>query len=693
MSLTCVKMSEDVWLTCLTHALSTETEEIMGLLLGDIEYKNGNVIALIWGASPQTRSDRRKDRVETNPEQLAAASAQAEISLLLSFNTSYYYYNGHFLSILLLFHRMTTSTGRTTRVIGWYHSHPHITVLPSHVDVRTQGMYQLLDSGFIGLIFSCFSEDSFKVGRIQVIAFQSSDGKQSQISRPISLSPVNRNSVIDLESSSSSAEIAPVRSGAVIETSEQDISDSRMAGGNKVGGRSSDLGVLFANADASSVKKDRFGGSYNTNHSNDFVDIDPMDMSESMQEAMHRSNLDISGAEYVRKEVPLYVMPTSSLIKLDSPLTSFTDLQRVLYEEEQAAYNQAILQNMRDWKVHPLAFVHHTSTYQASMCKLIEYCLSPAISALQDRLRENETRVEYQIQGISSIGCSMLILKDEAKNLEAETVRMSNLSSGSPRQVPSHGPRGSVSPSSSMSGAGSRSKRGWGLVSQVLFLDIILAQVTGDRYLNHTWVANMLGDVDWRTVILDHANTSTFRGENHANDVVIPGLETEETLELSEEEEDPLIPSLSLLPALMFVPATGTAPPPTAELITSPAALAASSAVLSRMTSSEAVAAAVTTALTCLVLAALVLALAAAVVVVADPAGNLVTGFATGLDAMSTTLQAELSVLDAMLLGTHTRHYLIFKYSFWALEPSDLQRENERERDDMVEEILGVFFT
>ncbi|OMP00129.1 JAB1/Mov34/MPN/PAD-1 [Corchorus olitorius] len=32
-------MSEDVWLTCLTHALSTETEEIMGLLLGDIELK------------------------------------------------------------------------------------------------------------------------------------------------------------------------------------------------------------------------------------------------------------------------------------------------------------------------------------------------------------------------------------------------------------------------------------------------------------------------------------------------------------------------------------------------------------------------------------------------------------------------------------------------------------------------------
>lgn len=30
-------MSEEVWLTCATHALSTETEEIMGLLLGDIQ--------------------------------------------------------------------------------------------------------------------------------------------------------------------------------------------------------------------------------------------------------------------------------------------------------------------------------------------------------------------------------------------------------------------------------------------------------------------------------------------------------------------------------------------------------------------------------------------------------------------------------------------------------------------------------
>nr|AFK46473.1 unknown [Medicago truncatula] len=188
MSLTSVKMSEEVWLTCATHAFSTETEEIMGLLLGDIQHsKNGSVTALIWGASPQTRSDRRKDRVETNPEQLAAASALTD--------------------------KMTVTTGRTTRVIGWYHSHPHITVLPSHVNVRTQAMYQLLDSGFIGLIFSCYNEDANKIGKIQVIAFQSSDGKQNSMSRPIPLSPVNKSSIIHIDSSPSSSENLTTRSG------------------------------------------------------------------------------------------------------------------------------------------------------------------------------------------------------------------------------------------------------------------------------------------------------------------------------------------------------------------------------------------------------------------------------------------------------------------------------------------------
>lgn len=428
MSLTSVKMSEDVWLTCLTHALSTETEEIMGLLLGDVQCsKNGTVTALIWGASPQTRSDRRKDRVETNPEQLAAASAQAE--------------------------RMTVATGRTTRVIGWYHSHPHIIVLPSHVDVRTQAMYQLLDTGFIGLIFSCFSEDAQKVGRIQVIAFQSLDGKQSRTPKPIPLSPVNKSSFIDLESSLSSSENASTR-GEIL---EQDTCDSKSAVAIKGSGRTLDLGGFFSSADANYLGKDQTGSNLVAdNTQNAAIDVDPMDMTESMQEAMHRSNLDMSGAEYVRKEIPLQVLPTSSLLKLDSPLTSFIDLQRVLFEEEQTAYKQAIVQNMRSGKVHPLTFIHHTSTYQASLCKLMEYCLSPAINALQDRLRENEIR--------------LAMLTDEAKILESDALKGGELNLVSPRSLLSHGNRGSSSishrelPNSTdsrlVTGPGSRSRKG-----------------------------------------------------------------------------------------------------------------------------------------------------------------------------------------------------------------------------------------
>ena len=119
-----------------------------------------------------------QDRVEASPEQMARCSAIAE--------------------------SFSNKTGTLTRVVGWYHrcrttayqlqcrsqhlglawhiqscslsahqltfqaspsslcatvcSHPHITVLPSHVDVRTQAMYQMLDQGFVGLIFSAFNE-------------------------------------------------------------------------------------------------------------------------------------------------------------------------------------------------------------------------------------------------------------------------------------------------------------------------------------------------------------------------------------------------------------------------------------------------------------------------------------------------------------------------------------------------------
>jgi len=159
MSLSEVHITDSAYLVCLTHALTTEKEEVMGLLVGDIETlgtpQQQRTVARIQAVSILTRSDKRKDRVEISAEQLSSVSGEAE--------------------------KLSEKLKRPLRVVGWYHSHPHITVHPSHVDVQTQLMYQLLDKGFIGLIFSCFNKDpSDTSGRIQVTAFQSLDVSKFQ---------------------------------------------------------------------------------------------------------------------------------------------------------------------------------------------------------------------------------------------------------------------------------------------------------------------------------------------------------------------------------------------------------------------------------------------------------------------------------------------------------------------------------
>lgn len=142
-----VQLSSDAYLVCSTHALSTEKEEVMGLLLGEIQEK----VVHICSAYAMRRSDKQPDRVEISPEQLSAAAIEAE--------------------------HLATKLNRPIQVLGWYHSHPHITVWPSHVDVRTQADYQQMDPNFVGLIFSCFSETD-KRCNLQVICFQSVTGTQ-----------------------------------------------------------------------------------------------------------------------------------------------------------------------------------------------------------------------------------------------------------------------------------------------------------------------------------------------------------------------------------------------------------------------------------------------------------------------------------------------------------------------------------
>ncbi|KAF7989251.1 hypothetical protein HCN44_007848 [Aphidius gifuensis] len=152
MQLKKVELHADVYMTCMQHALSTENYEVMGLLIGNSENGIANISAVVI----LKRLDKKKDRVEISDEQLLKAAADAE--------------------------RLASELNRPMRVIGWYHSHPHITVFPSHVDVGTQATYQTMDAGFVGLIFSVFSEaKDTKEQEVVVTCFQSHNNKSIEI--------------------------------------------------------------------------------------------------------------------------------------------------------------------------------------------------------------------------------------------------------------------------------------------------------------------------------------------------------------------------------------------------------------------------------------------------------------------------------------------------------------------------------
>ncbi|KAI9499455.1 JAB1/Mov34/MPN/PAD-1 ubiquitin protease-domain-containing protein [Zychaea mexicana] len=183
-----VLIPSSVYHIILSHALSTEKEEVIGMLIGEWQgLKNTNpfmsnrALASVEAVSLLTRSDKRKDRVEIAPEQLHLAALEAE--------------------------QVGKRLGRKMCVIGWYHSHPHITVFPSHVDLRTQLSQQYLDSHFFGIIVSCFDSSSDHTQRVQITCFQSEnapDGTVSRVNVPIEIvpsrtvPPVMRETFLDL---------------------------------------------------------------------------------------------------------------------------------------------------------------------------------------------------------------------------------------------------------------------------------------------------------------------------------------------------------------------------------------------------------------------------------------------------------------------------------------------------------------
>jgi BRCA1/BRCA2-containing complex subunit 3 len=158
-----VQISIDAYSSCLNHALLTEAEEIMGILLGrcipnnnnnnnnnidynNYEYKrdkdkenfNTNIIQ-IFSTICLSRKCKEKDRVEFDEIQIAKACEIAD--------------------------NISKKTKVDINVVGWYHSHPKITIPPSQVDLNTQ-FSQQYQGPFIGIIISCFNMDKNNLNQV-----------------------------------------------------------------------------------------------------------------------------------------------------------------------------------------------------------------------------------------------------------------------------------------------------------------------------------------------------------------------------------------------------------------------------------------------------------------------------------------------------------------------------------------------
>uniref|UniRef100_A0A673LRS0 BRCA1/BRCA2-containing complex, subunit 3 n=1 Tax=Sinocyclocheilus rhinocerous TaxID=307959 RepID=A0A673LRS0_9TELE len=124
MAVSAVHLESDAFLVCMNHALSTEKEEVMGLCIGEVDT---NRIVHIHSVIILRRSDKRKDRVEISPEQLSAASTEAEISfdiLSLTYNICiiiYITFLRLFMGLLLL-SRFSSFCNTNLVVKTWFYS-------------------------------------------------------------------------------------------------------------------------------------------------------------------------------------------------------------------------------------------------------------------------------------------------------------------------------------------------------------------------------------------------------------------------------------------------------------------------------------------------------------------------------------------------------------------------------------------
>ncbi|VDM18203.1 unnamed protein product [Hydatigera taeniaeformis] len=157
-----VRLPPSAYQTIVTHALSHENEEIIGLLCA----KEHDSYIQIYTAIPFRRSTHLRDRVEVSDEDIVLGSQKAD--------------------------DLGASLQENLCVLGWYHSHPHTTVQPSDEDIRTQTLYEKLNPCFFGLIVSVFdNDDANKQQTINITCFRSTAAVKLIIEPTSEISRVN----------------------------------------------------------------------------------------------------------------------------------------------------------------------------------------------------------------------------------------------------------------------------------------------------------------------------------------------------------------------------------------------------------------------------------------------------------------------------------------------------------------------
>ncbi|KAM3179076.1 hypothetical protein ACTXT7_001296 [Hymenolepis weldensis] len=160
-----IKLSPSAYQTIVTHALTHEKEEIIGLLFAEECEKH----IQIYSAKPCPRITHQPDRVEMRDEDLASGIQEAD--------------------------RLQALLGRNIKVLGWYHSHPHTTVHPSSHDKATQALYEASSPKFFGIIVSVFtkvngSKDDEKQQEIRITSFRSDGETSTKLTiEPIEIDP------------------------------------------------------------------------------------------------------------------------------------------------------------------------------------------------------------------------------------------------------------------------------------------------------------------------------------------------------------------------------------------------------------------------------------------------------------------------------------------------------------------------